>query len=246
MILTYHEVIKNDSCYLYGVTPAEFDSHIALVAEVQRRNTEPFSTSVVTFDDGHRSNYDLAWPLLEKHGVFAMFFVTTDWIGKRQTFMDWCQLREMQEQGHTIGAHGVSHKLLTHCSASVLRDEVRRSKQTIEDALGQEVASISMPGGRWNRRVLEACRDAGYRHLYHSDAGTRARRFAGIEVRGRLMVHRGMMAGTLRRYLTRDPSFLFALRCKNTFKAACKQLIGDALYSKAWVIFSSKERADDN
>ena len=244
MILTYHEVFENDSRYLYSVTPAGLDSHLAVVAEVQRCNAESFGGTLVTFDDGHLSNYDLAFPLLQKHKVFATFFVTTEWIAKRPSFMGWRQLREMQQRGHTIGAHGVSHKFLTHCSSSELQDEVRRSKRTIEDALGIDVVSISMPGGRWNRRVVEVCHDAGYLYLYHSDASMSERRVAGIKVQGRLMVHRGTSTALLRRYLLEDSRSLLTLRLKNRLTAGCRRILGDSVYERAWRLLASKEHGN--
>jgi len=244
MILTYHEVIEKDSRYLYSVTCSELDCHLALIKEIMRGNPKPLSRPVVTFDDGHRSNYDLALPLLQKNGISAIFFVTANWIGKGQGFMDWSQLREMQHLGHSIASHGVSHKLLTHCSSGELQDEVRRSKETIEEALGARVTSISMPGGRWNARVLEVCRNAGYEQLYHSDASRRVRRVSGIEVHGRFMIHRGTTAVALRPYLVESPFSLFTLRWRNDFKSACRSVLGDLLYARTWRVFAAKEHGN--
>jgi len=243
MILTYHEVVREDARYLYSVTCPEFDRQLALVREVSTEVAERFDPPVVTFDDGHGSNYVLALPLLQKTGLSAIFFVTTDWIGKRKGFMDWSQLREMQSLGHSIAAHGASHKLLTHCSASELEDEVRRSKQDIEDALGVAVTSISMPGGRWNSRVLGACRDAGYQLVYHSNAGVRKRSISGLEIRGRLMIHRGTTALALRPYLFENRYALFALRSKNAVKSIGRKVLGDALYSQAWRSLAAKDQS---
>lgn len=239
MILTYHEVFENNSRYLYSVTSEKLDAHLAVVSEFQRCNAARGGT-LVTFDDGHMSNYDLAFPLLQKHEVFATFFVTTEWIARRPSFMDWQQLREMQRRGHTIGAHGLSHKFLTHCRSSELQDEVRRSKQAIEDALGVDVVSISMPGGRWNRRVVEVCQDAGYLYLYHSDASMPARRIGGVEVQGRLMVHRATSTASLRRYLLEDSRSLLTLRWKNRLTAGCRRILGDSVYERAWRLLASK------
>jgi peptidoglycan/xylan/chitin deacetylase (PgdA/CDA1 family) len=38
----------------------------------------PLNAAVITFDDGYRDNYDLAFPILQRHRVPATFYVTTD------------------------------------------------------------------------------------------------------------------------------------------------------------------------
>lgn len=244
MIITYHEVVKEESRYLYSVSCSEFERHLSLVKKIANENLMGSRYPVVTFDDGHRSNYDLALPLLQKKDINAVFFVTTDWIGKREGFMSWSQLRQLHSLGYGIAAHGASHKLLTHCSPAELVDEVRRSKQSIEDALGIAVTSISVPGGRWNSRVLGTCRDVGYQRLYHSDASERTRNISGIETHGRLMIHRGTTELALRPYLVEDTRYLFILRCKNMVKDACRGLLGDTFYAQAWRALAAKDEAN--
>ena len=48
----------------------------------------------ITFDDGHRSNAEIALPILKQLGLRGIFFITTDWIG-RPGFMNEDQIREL-------------------------------------------------------------------------------------------------------------------------------------------------------
>ena len=79
------------------------------------------------------------------------------------------ELKELLARGHAVQAHGWSHKMLTQCSPAELYDELRRSKETLEDVLGASVDTMSLPHGRWNRQVLAACSQAGYKKVYTSD-----------------------------------------------------------------------------
>jgi peptidoglycan/xylan/chitin deacetylase (PgdA/CDA1 family) len=243
MNLAYHEVTSQDSAYLYSVTSSQFDAHLDLVDQVSREGVPGFPQPLVTFDDGHISNFDCAVPILEKHRISAIFFVTTEWIGKRQEFMSWAQLREILSLGHSVQSHGATHRLLTSCSPAVLLEEVQRSKKVIEDALGIGVASISIPGGRWNSRVLEACQKSAYSHVYTSDPTVQKRLLAGVEVHGRLMVHRTMTPAKLRPYLFEDASALRALRLKNSCKTICRRLVGDRFYARLWRVLAAKDQA---
>jgi len=44
----------------------------------------PEPCALITFDDGYRDNFDLAFPILRKHATSAVFFVPTDYIENPQ------------------------------------------------------------------------------------------------------------------------------------------------------------------
>jgi peptidoglycan/xylan/chitin deacetylase (PgdA/CDA1 family) len=244
MILTYHEIVDQRTSYLYSVTRGQFESHLRLIRELSAEGTRPKELRPrVTFDDGHISNYELALPLLESQGIDATFFVTTDWVRGRRGFMNWSQLREISSLGHEVHSHGASHELLTHCSSAQLCDELQRSKQDIEDALGVAVTAISVPGGRCDDRVLEACSRSGYRQVYVSEPTFRTRVVNHIEMSGRLMIRRTMTECTLRPYLLENASTLLMLHAKGTLKNLCRSLLGDENYAKVWRVIAAKDEA---
>jgi O-antigen/teichoic acid export membrane protein/peptidoglycan/xylan/chitin deacetylase (PgdA/CDA1 family) len=50
----------------------------------------PKRAVMVTFDDGFRDNYEVAFPVLQRHGVPALFFLSTGYIDSQSTFwFDW-------------------------------------------------------------------------------------------------------------------------------------------------------------
>jgi peptidoglycan/xylan/chitin deacetylase (PgdA/CDA1 family) len=243
MILAYHEVLPHESAYLYTVTSSQLDLHLSIINGLSSMGTQGFAQAQVTFDDGHLSNYEYAVPILLKRHLPATFFVTTGWIGSRQGFMSWQQLREIASLGHAVQSHGLSHKLLTHCSPKDLLEEVHSSKKAIEDALGRRVTSISVPGGRWNSRVLRACFQSGYDEVYVSDPTLRSCTMDGVRVQGRLMVTRLMTADVIRPYLQGSSAMFFLLNGKNVCKSLSKRLLGDGIYGWLWRKMADKDKA---
>jgi peptidoglycan/xylan/chitin deacetylase (PgdA/CDA1 family) len=59
-----------------------------LYAWRQGESSLPSRPLLITFDDGYRDNFDVAFPILKKHGLPGVFFLATDYIGSGRPF-DW-------------------------------------------------------------------------------------------------------------------------------------------------------------
>jgi peptidoglycan/xylan/chitin deacetylase (PgdA/CDA1 family) len=224
---TYHEILPDDSKYLYRVNSAAFEKHLAFISSLT-------AAPQISFDDGHYSNYENAFPLLEKFGVKATFFLLAGNIGSNKDYLSWEQAREISAAGHRVASHGWSHQMLTLCDASELDEELRDSKKEIENRLGIEVDSISAPGGRWNKRVTDACFQAGYRHFYHSNPWMASREDLGSTVRGRFMVTFRMDADALAKQMELSATERLVLRTKYATKDFARQVLGERLYHQLW------------
>lgn len=88
--------------------------------------------------------------------------------------ISWGQAREMDNNGLFIESHSVSHPILTRVSPSVLFDELKHSKTTLERELGRRVSHFCYPNGDYNEVVASAARDAGYTSAVTSDFGFNA------------------------------------------------------------------------
>jgi peptidoglycan/xylan/chitin deacetylase (PgdA/CDA1 family) len=146
LYLLYHELRPAGSAYSYVIDTEMFARHMDLVLQSRTEATSLWPE--VTFDDGHVSNLEFAAPILYARGLTARFFITVGWTGTKPGYMGWNELRELQAAGQAIGAHGWSHKLLTHCTEQELRVELNDTRAALEDKLGSPITTMSLPGGR--------------------------------------------------------------------------------------------------
>jgi peptidoglycan/xylan/chitin deacetylase (PgdA/CDA1 family) len=94
LVLNYHRIgDARQAPYfpdVFSATPDDFDRQLAFLArnaDVIGGDDLPFALSarrgrhlLITFDDGYRDNYELAYPLLRQHGLTAVFFLCTGFL----------------------------------------------------------------------------------------------------------------------------------------------------------------------
>jgi hypothetical protein len=242
LYLLYHELRPARSSYSYVVETGEFEKHVDLFLKL--RNTDgPGLWPEITFDDGHISNFEFGLPALQSRAIKASFFITVGWTGRRQGYMGWQELLALQQAGQRIGAHGWSHALLTHCDAKGLHRELVDARLTLEDKLGTSITTMSLPGGRYNRRILKACKDAGYTEIFTSIP--RAEPDPAGPTVGRLNIRGDMSLEWITKLLQPGSNLLSGLERQYQMKAAAKSLLGDRLYEKVWALLNRKETDTD-
>jgi peptidoglycan/xylan/chitin deacetylase (PgdA/CDA1 family) len=135
----------------------------------------------ITFDDAFRSVFDIAFPLMQAMGLVGTVFVPTAWPGRDEPMkwdgidrwlrgpyeeelacMSWDQLRALADAGWEIGAHTHSHPHLTDVDDARLAEELRRSRQVMEEQMGAPCVSLAYPYGDADARVVAAAEAAGY------------------------------------------------------------------------------------
>lgn len=122
---------------------------------------------IITFDDGHISNYTRAFPILKRYGYKAYFFITTDWIGK-DYYMTEDMIRELHDAGMIIGSHGKTHRYLSDINSKEVEHEIVESKLVLENILQSKISSFSLPGGRDNKKVLALIKKRGFSQIFNS------------------------------------------------------------------------------
>jgi peptidoglycan/xylan/chitin deacetylase (PgdA/CDA1 family) len=236
----YHELRAAPSNYSYVIARDTFEQHADLYLKARSQGDTTLWPEI-TFDDGHISNYKLALPSLAARNLNANFFLTVGWMGNRAGYMDWPQVQALHAAGQHIGAHGWSHALLTHCDNNALQTELKTSRLTLEDKLGAAITTMSLPGGRFNQRVLNACREAGYTRVYTSVPSSTPSDESTPFLIGRLNLRSNTSLETLAKLLDANSGALAKLECQDKWKSALKKTLGDRLYAKLWAALNRQE-----
>jgi peptidoglycan/xylan/chitin deacetylase (PgdA/CDA1 family) len=242
LYLLYHELRPSESRYSYVVETGTFETHADLFVRLRKIDGSGLWPEI-TFDDGHISNFEFAAPILQSRGLTARFFITVGWTGQKLGYMGWPELRSLHEAGQLIGAHGWTHTLLTHCNDKALRNELGGARLALEDKLGTSITTMSLPGGRYNRRVLSACEEAGSTQIYTSIP--RAEPTPAGSLVGRLNIRGDMTLEGISELFQTDSGALASLGRQHQMKAAAKTLLGDRLYERLWALLNRKE-ADES
>lgn len=65
----------------------------------------------------------------------------------KDLFMSWKMLKEMQENGMSIGSQSCSHSIMSHLSIEEQKYEAAHSKKLLSDKMGKEITSFAYPVG---------------------------------------------------------------------------------------------------
>jgi len=131
----------------------------------------PSKSVIITLDDGYRSIYEFAYPLLKRYGYTATLFIYTDFIEASGNALSWKQLRKLKAAGFEIGSHSISHadltKKLPHENDqtywSRITKEFINSKKIIDRELNQDTQFFAYPYGNYNQQILNLFPKAGYK-----------------------------------------------------------------------------------
>lgn len=182
-ILTYHQVRpiteSDDERYRRFITsPEEFERQMQFIKEEGYRvislsdvvahlaNNKPLAGKniAITFDDGYRSQYTYAFPILQKFAYTGTFFVYTNAIDKLNASMKWEEIADLDRHGMSIGAHTRSHAMLTNINdKNALHDEIEGSKEDIQTHLQKNIDLFAYPFGAYDDSIKADVERAGFR-----------------------------------------------------------------------------------
>lgn len=201
-----------------------------LLEELFSLDEWPDRAVVLTFDDGHESNFRAALPILLHCGFRAEFFITTGFIGTPH-FMTRETIKSLSDTGMGIGSHGVSHKYLDDMNDIEIRDELRNSMESLVNITGRKVVSFSAPGGRFPQYAKRTAEKLGYRLMCTSRPGV-LKRHQSLHNLPRLALQANTDIDTFKMMVRGDYSYINKLLWCNRCLFLAKKLLGNKLYER--------------
>jgi peptidoglycan/xylan/chitin deacetylase (PgdA/CDA1 family) len=193
------------------------DLFLKLLDAIAKLPAETGAPVEITFDDGNRSDLDIAAPALAERDLSATFFACAGRLDDPR-YLDRAALRTLEDRGMMVGSHGHSHVDLRKSDQATLQQETSGSRLALAEALRGGVDSFAIPFGSYDRRVLGALRS--YRRIYTSDQ-VRAGK-TGLRIVPRISYVAGWGPETVRERALERYSFL--RRQKNSLKFLYKRL----------------------
>ena len=205
IIYCYHRLVDKVRYPGTEITPAVFEAQMKelkdrgitvislqdLLAWKRGEKNIPPRCAVITFDDGWKSQYEVAWPIMKKFGYTFTMFIYTEGVaggslGGGQA-ITWEMLADMRDNGIDIEAHTATHQDLREGHTIMVmepgakrtkkkltgaeyeqwvQNEVVGCKQLLEQRLGVKINCFAVPFGTYNEHVKEIARNAGYEAMF--------------------------------------------------------------------------------
>ncbi|MGL5020050.1 MAG: polysaccharide deacetylase family protein [Luteolibacter sp.] len=136
----------------------------------------PENSVMITFDDGWKSVYTDAFPILKEFGFPFTIFLYKNYVDGGGKALTLPMIREMTENGATIGSHSVSHpypltvknyrKKGPDAYDAYLRKEIGESKRFLESKFPVKVTTYAYPGGFFTEEMPVLCQEFGYDFMF--------------------------------------------------------------------------------
>ncbi|MFB3921514.1 MAG: polysaccharide deacetylase family protein [Terriglobia bacterium] len=108
--------------------------------------------------------------------------------------MSWSEAAELSRNGVELGAHTVTHPLLTYETPATVRAELKRSKETLEEKLAAPARAFAYPNGDFNDAVRREVERAGFRCAFTTRRAW-FRRGGDLFAAPRIMIHEKRVTG---------------------------------------------------
>lgn len=131
----------------------------------------PARPIILTFDDGYRSDYELAFPILQANGFRAVHFLYVRKQLNHANSLTREEIAELLAAGHEIGNHTYNHIELHTAGPQGLVKETQQAKTALEGILDIQIVSFCYPVGRYNSDAIRAVEESGHRLAVTTEYG---------------------------------------------------------------------------
>lgn len=185
VVLQYHHV-DTETPRITSTSPDEFRSHMAylksqdfviwplprLVETVRRGEPTPPRVAAITFDDAYDSIYSTAFPILQEYGwPFTIFVATEPVIQDKPGYLNWAELKAMEDAGATIANHTHTHLHLLRrqsddeSDAEWLKrigDDITTAQALLKENLDDAPKLFAYPYGEYDPAVIDLIERLGF------------------------------------------------------------------------------------
>lgn len=128
----------------------------------------------ISFDDACYTQYEYAFPILEKYNLKATFSLVGEWTHDVPTYssepesfmikkMSWNEILELHQKGHEIAAHGFIHqKYDNQMPKEEIIKQMKDVKELIESKTLSQVYTLHYPYSFTSEKIIAAAKEAGF------------------------------------------------------------------------------------
>jgi peptidoglycan/xylan/chitin deacetylase (PgdA/CDA1 family) len=160
-----------------------------LIKILQKDLPFPEKAVLITFDDGYKTVFDYAFPIMKELGFKGIICIYPQFIGSKKA-MSWREMKQLQLHGWSVESHSWTHSNLSKMYAKApevemrfLHKEIVDSKKKIENKLGTKVKFMVWPYGVYTDRALKLAKEAGYYGAFTVDGGGNHKNISPFQIK---------------------------------------------------------------
>ena len=233
-ILIFHKIVKRNISNWADIKTDLIENTLEKISESGKSvssiiNSGPDSNSIIfTFDDGHKSDFEIVFPLLKKYNYTATFFIVPEKIGMIG-YMTWEDIHTLHRHGMEIGSHSLSHRYMSSLSEDALEKEFVESKKILEKRLNTQIVSFAYPYGDFSRTTNKIAKGAGYKYICTSKPGNSSKEKS---ILNRNSLHSKMNQSDVNKIIFNNSKYFFSRLLKYSMLRFLKTIIGIEKYLK--------------
>ena len=163
----FDEHLKEFSKSKYSVESVEF-----IIDTIINDGDLPENTIGISIDDADKSFYEVGWPKFKEMGFPVTLFVNTSTIHENnKNYLNWDQIRELVNEGVSIGAHSHSHYHMSDLSIEEVRDEIEISNNIFLKELGSIPPLFAFPYGEANEEIINLLKEYKFKVAFGQHSG---------------------------------------------------------------------------
>ena len=168
LIIYYHEVVEEGHGFSYQkIEKGKFNKQMKYLHDKgyktlffsELTKKLPDKALIVSFDDGFRTVYENAAPIMKKYGIKGNIYLPTAYIDNNNYFMTWKMVQELYESKQfEMQAHTHNHKDIRTLDKKTMSDEIVKSHLLFKKKLGYLPETFCMPFGTYDHKSTELLR----------------------------------------------------------------------------------------